>query len=79
MRAYRVVSDGIRYRVQVYMKRCYWRKHKWVFCGINHPDLGFVIEDYYALADAQKAMEKAVNEERAAENGYQPVSVGEKQ
>lgn len=73
MKQYRIVTDGIRYRLQAYIKRWYHRKHRWVFCGINHPDCGFMIKDWYSLDEAQKGLACAQEEEKAGLCGYQPI------
>lgn len=73
MKQYRIVTDGIRYRVQARVKRWYWQKYRWLFCGVNHPNCGWTIKDYYSLEEAQKGLANAQEEEKAAERGYQPV------
>ena len=62
MRQYRIVTDGIRYRVQASVKKWYHRKPQWAFCGINHPDCGWVIKDYYSLEEEKKGLANAQEE-----------------
>lgn len=73
MKKYRIVTDGIRYRIQAHIKRWYQYKPKWVFCGINHPDCGWRIKDYYSLKEAQKGLVWAREEDIAEKRGYQPI------
>ncbi len=73
MEKYRIVTDGIRYRLQIQVKRWYQQKAKWVFCGRNDFYCGFVITDYHSLKEAKKDLICAQIEDAAAKYGYQPI------
>ncbi len=73
MTKYRIVSDGIRYRVQAYKKGWFLFPPRWIFCGISHPELGFVIRDYDSFKEAQQVLLYNQKEDRAREHGYQPI------
>ncbi len=73
MNKYRIVSDGIRFRIQ---KQCktFWRKRLiWKYCGIDHPDLGFIIRTFNSLEQAEEHLVKQKKEDEAIERGYLPV------
>lgn len=71
MKDFRIVTDGIRYRIQVHAQLWYQRKPKYVFCGTT--DCGFVIKDYHSLREAQKGLADIQAEVQAKIQGYQPL------
>lgn len=70
MAEYRIVSDGIRWRIQILCHGWWRRKPKWKFCGIVHPDVGWAIKNYDSLEGAKKALRLNQIEDAAKARGY---------
>lgn len=73
MRSYRIVSDGIRWRVQrLYFTR-FRKKPKWDWLGVRHPEGDFTIFDYDSLEEAEKALASSQRKDEARAQGYKIV------
>lgn len=71
---YRIVSDGIRYKIEWYGKSYWFQKAKWRVCGRNHPDIGWVSITEYSITDAEQVLQHLKAEDKAKEQGYKIIA-----
>jgi hypothetical protein len=67
---YRIVSDGIRFKIHYLSHSCLTGKSKWKVCGRNHPDIGWVSITEYSINDAEQVLRHLKAEDKAKEQGY---------
>ena len=72
MRKYRIVTDGIRYRIQCFKHR-WWRRDNWINMGRFHPDVGWSVLNLYTIEEAKEVIRSTKDEDKAKEQGYKVV------
>lgn len=74
MTKYRIVSDGIRFKIQ-WLSHSWWSgKPKWKVLGRNHPDLGWMPITEYSIDAAEKIVRETKAEDKAREQGYRVIA-----
>ena len=72
---YRIVSDGIRYKIEYLSRSSRWsRKLKWKYLGRYHPAIGWMSITEYSIEDAEKTLRGVKAEDKAREQGYKVVA-----
>ena len=70
---YRIVSNGISWRVQRLCYTFFRKRPIWKWCGFPDCDLGFVIMEFDSLEKAQEWLNSKKKEDAAKERGYLPI------
>lgn len=73
-RQYRIVSDGIRFKLQCFIRRWWTYRSKWVFMGRDHPDFGWSEVEFTSITEAETAMRSIKAEDVASRQGYKVVA-----
>ena len=71
---YRIISDGIRYKIEWYGKSYWFQKAKWRILGRCHSDIGWMSITEYSIEDIKKTLRKVKVEDKAREEGYKVVA-----
>lgn len=71
---YRIISDGIRYKIEWYGQSYWFQKAKWRVLGRSHPDLGWMAITAYSIEEAEKILREVKAEDMAREQGYRVVA-----
>lgn len=71
---YRIVSDGIRFKIHCLSRSWLFGNPKWKVLGRNHPDLGWVSITEYSIEDAEKILRSIKAEDKAKEQDYRVVA-----
>ena len=73
MTEYRIVTNGIDYRIQWLGKTLFWRRPKWYWVRLE-TYAGSLIPSYFTKQEAQTALDKTVQQDIATKQGYVPVT-----
>lgn len=74
MAKYRIVSDGIRFKIH-WLSHSWWSgKPKWKVYGRNYPDLGWMSITEYSIEAAEKTVRDIKAEDKAREQGYKVIA-----
>ena len=71
---YRIISDGIRYKIEWYGKSYWFQKAKWRRLGRYHPDIGWMEITEYSIEQAEKTLREIKAEDKAREQGYKVIA-----
>ncbi|HDY87836.1 MAG TPA: hypothetical protein ENH82_06930 [bacterium] len=69
MKKYRIVSNGIDFRIQRLGKTFFFRRPKWKWIKVN-TYAGDYIPEYLIIAEAQNALNEAERVDLAIKRGY---------
>ena len=73
MNEYRVVSNGLNYRVQKLGKTRIFRRLKWYWLRRWHYEGGYVIVDFSDKQEARAAIQTCIQNSKAKKQGYIPI------
>ena len=74
MKEYRIVTNGLNYRVQWLGKTLILRRPKWYWLYQN-TCLGSFIPEFPSILEAQDAIAKSKSQDEAKKRGYVPITL----